>query len=380
MAGRDATMKLLVLGQDNTVIEGYKSLEIHVFEKIAAMGHDVHIITGIPPYFEPNEAIPKRLTFNYLDLNLERTEKEREEFINNSGILNIPFGHPDIIFLTSLSGIKLGLDLKRVLNAPLFVQVLDIPVFRIKLYKNFRENTLDRLRLLHSVDGIIFNSHGCTNLFKEMAPDCLVPTKMIYYGVDTKPKPQLENLSKEYDLVTCHRLVSHKCTELLLFAMSILKKRGYDLNLILIGIGDELRHMIDLAYFLRVKVRFALSVSDADKWELLHKSKLYVSPDLGEYIGCLAPLEAMHCGVPAICSDLEINKERFLGNAIYFAAGDPVACADAIEQEITKPTQIDFAAIKTWIKKERSHESQAVLTLNFIEEVLNAQHHKAKTL
>ena len=61
-------------------------------------------------------------------------------------------------------------------------------------------------------------------------------------------------------------------------------------------------------------------ISDADCVGLLHAAQVFVAPSRGEGFD-LPPLEAMACGLPVVCSDIDVHRELF-GNAAAFFKTD----------------------------------------------------------
>ena len=76
-------------------------------------------------------------------------------------------------------------------------------------------------------------------------------------------------------------------------------------------------------------VRFTGRIHDAECVELLQRAHLFVAPSLGEGFD-FPPLEAMACGVPVICSDIEVHREVLAGSAHFFDPASADALADAL--------------------------------------------------
>ena len=72
-------------------------------------------------------------------------------------------------------------------------------------------------------------------------------------------------------------------------------------------------------------------VTDAQCVELLHAARIFVAPSRGEGFD-LPPLEAMACGVPVVCSDIDVHRELFDGAAAFFATDSAQSLAAALRQ------------------------------------------------
>jgi glycosyltransferase involved in cell wall biosynthesis len=124
----------------------------------------------------------------------------------------------------------------------------------------------------------------------------------------------------------------HKNHARLLGALKILKERGEDLRLVLIGARDKgaeaLARNIEQAG-LADDVVFTGWLPFEDIPPLYCAAEAFVYPTLNEGFG-LPVIEAMACGVPVVCSDIEPLPEVAGDAARFVNASDQAAIADGI--------------------------------------------------
>ena len=90
---------------------------------------------------------------------------------------------------------------------------------------------------------------------------------------------------------------------------------------VIIGAGEEMTTLQEIASVRNLKVDFLGSVSDDDKWSYLKRAKLLVSPSSFEGFG-MPPLEALACGCMVLCSDIPIFREVYGSDVSYFKLHD----------------------------------------------------------
>jgi len=105
------------------------------------------------------------------------------------------------------------------------------------------------------------------------------------------------------------RIVEYKGLGLLLEAMRIVQRES-DLELIVVGEGEDRRRFERLAELLGLNVRFLGRVEEKEKIELIKRARVLVLPSKSrlEAFGIVL-LEAMACGTPVIGSDIAGVRE-----------------------------------------------------------------------
>jgi phosphatidylinositol alpha-1,6-mannosyltransferase len=181
--------------------------------------------------------------------------------------------------------------------------------------KNARNDLAIRGMMLRGADWVAANSHHTKELLEvwRIPPDRV---RVIYPPIsqDTINEsdvlgPRAQNQDK-FTFVTICRLVRGKGTDLVLQALRILDSRGIPYVYLIGGEGPEresLEAMVD-EFGLRSKVRFMGPVVGHEKWSLLRKGDVFVTPSRvdptipwQEGFG-IAFVEAAAFGLPAVAS------------------------------------------------------------------------------
>ncbi|MDB5038719.1 MAG: glycosyltransferase family 1 protein [Bacteriovoracaceae bacterium] len=127
----------------------------------------------------------------------------------------------------------------------------------------------------------------------------------------------------------------------LLEAYSILKSRGSESNLCIVGApGDatnEIQNKID-DLNIRASVYLFSEVSAEDLAALFQLCELFVFPSVYEGFG-IPLLEAMFYQKPFVLSDIQVFREITKNGAIYFDPYDPVSIADKMELVLSSSEQ-----------------------------------------
>jgi glycosyltransferase involved in cell wall biosynthesis len=192
-----------------------------------------------------------------------------------------------------------------------------------------------------------------SHLAYEIQPTYGVKKENIYVTLNTVDTNELfeikeilmkENISINYNkIIHVGRLVKWKRVDLLLKAVSIVKRQFPDIQLIVIGDGPELNNLKELAS--------KLGINDSVSFE----GAIYDYMTLGKYflssaiyvlagMGGLSINEAMAFGKPVICSVCD-GTEKFLvrnmKNGLFFKEGDSFDLAEKILFLLNNPKLID---------------------------------------
>jgi glycosyltransferase involved in cell wall biosynthesis len=168
------------------------------------------------------------------------------------------------------------------------------------------------------------------------------PVSVVYNGINSFRRPKKEisrysqadryKLPREFLLSVGH-LESRKNYCQLVKAVALLKDRGVDIPLVIIGQdsgeGDALRRHIDMLD-LSDRVTILSGVSDDDLLDFYEAAILFVFPSVYEGFG-VPILEAMAAGTPMVLSDLKVFRELSHGKPRFFCPYDLEDMADAIE-------------------------------------------------
>ncbi len=162
----------------------------------------------------------------------------------------------------------------------------------------------------------------------------------IHCGV---PKERYQNVRKctgdrGRTLLTIGRLVPRKGQDVLMRATAVLRSRGLEVRLVIVGDGPCMASLASLARSLGIdgQVEFRGTVwPDTQVWE---EADVFVFPSIIEPQGIVV-LEAFACGVPVVASDTGgipemIEQER---SGLLVPPNDPAALASAIERVLLEP-------------------------------------------
>jgi len=134
----------------------------------------------------------------------------------------------------------------------------------------------------------------------------------------------------------------------LLKAVEILRKEGFDLELVIVGRRFKEYEKVDkkiLSYGSWVKIFY--DVSDEELVKFYNACELYVQPSLNEGFG-LPVVEAMRCGCCCVLSDIPIFREITDNKAVYF---NPYDVNDIVEKiKILKNFDIKSKLIKEFLE------------------------------
>jgi glycosyltransferase involved in cell wall biosynthesis len=126
-----------------------------------------------------------------------------------------------------------------------------------------------------------------------------IPDYIIPFGID---EIELDETSiKDYDVVAVGSLVNVKRYQLLMEAVSIIKKKRAEFKAIIIGDGPEKKGLMQKAgqFGLGNSVFFAGSLPRSEVLDMMSRCKVFVHTSAFEGVGFVY-LEAMLCGLPIV--------------------------------------------------------------------------------
>ena len=176
--------------------------------------------------------------------------------------------------------------------------------------------------LAHSADLVFCVSRTTADLFNEIYGEIPGMVVTAPHGVDSavfrqRPTPQPNALGRPYVLYVGSRS-RYKNFGVLLEALSMIRKGGHDLGLVLAG-GGMLRttERRSIARVLSSREFLHCFPSDLQLASLYNGAAAFCFPSLQEGFG-LPILEAMACGCPAVISDIPVFHEVGGDAAEYF--------------------------------------------------------------
>ena len=172
----------------------------------------------------------------------------------------------------------------------------------------------------------------------KMVPSIANKSRYIYNGIPPDyfllHKEPAESIHNNRYILTIANLWGYKGIDILLMAMRTVYDNGHDIDLIIVGDGDNKKQLITLSRALRIenKVIFKGSINNTGiKKELLRNCEFFVLPSRLEPFG-IVNLEAMAAGKAIVCTRSgglpEIVKDGI--NGILVEPFDDKALAESI--------------------------------------------------
>jgi colanic acid/amylovoran biosynthesis glycosyltransferase len=166
--------------------------------------------------------------------------------------------------------------------------------------------------------------------------------KIVRCGIDPKHFSYREPSNKIHKLVYVGRLSAEKGVPILFDSLQLLKSKGYEFELSLLGDGDARQELEGSAkeYGISQHIKFFGFVDQKTIANTLQSSDIFVLPSFAEGIP-VALMEAMAMGVPVIATYVggitELVIDRVTGQMVY--PSDTVGLTNAIAYYIDNPDE-----------------------------------------
>ena len=198
---------------------------------------------------------------------------------------------------------------------------------------------------------LIPNSQLSANQMRNWIPEAVI-SRPVYPGVEIEEFDHSKNQEKDIDIIFIGRL--HKLKNV----NDLLEACLPEYNCVIIGTGEELPTLKNIAETKGLRVNFLGSVTDRVKWDCLRRSKLMVHPSSFEGFG-MPPLEALASGCKVICSDIPILHEIYGKEVTYFELHNIKDLQDKISKALSTPNnkKSELPALYTWSNSANTIES-----------------------
>jgi glycosyltransferase involved in cell wall biosynthesis len=159
--------------------------------------------------------------------------------------------------------------------------------------------------------------------------------RVIPVGVDTA-KFQPSTTEGNY-ILWLGRFVPEKGVEYLVEAVSLLLKRGFPVDVLLVGSGPLRNSLQQLAKAkCSTRIKFAESIPSDHVPNLIRRCMIFVLPSIREGFPRTL-VEAMACGKPIVAADTPTLREALSGCGVLVEPRDSKSLADAIMRLISEP-------------------------------------------
>jgi phosphatidyl-myo-inositol dimannoside synthase len=243
----------------------------------------------------------------------------------------------DLIFAwSSVPAGFVSLILKLFFNKKLIVRISgpDIPGFEKRYEKLYRIIKPIIKLIWKKSDSLIVKCRQEYEMVKKINPHLRI--SIIYNGVDTKKfTPKKNEHIDKFRLICSARLIKRKGQNLIIEAISMLKKEKIIVYADFVGDGDEIYKFQSLANELKVteQIRFCGYVSREEIVKYYHKADVFVLPSFNEGMSN-SLLEAMACGLPVVVTDVGGSEELVENkkNGYLVSTGNSIELANAIKE------------------------------------------------
>ena len=219
-----------------------------------------------------------------------------------------------------------------------------------------RNRTAQFVRIAADADAIIVTSKAVANditTYLGVPTDRILSIPYTPYALPWWFDIEPEKVQHEYDidgpyLLICNHFWKHKDHATALYAFASLRNRFAGLDLQLVLTGDPIDHR-DPGHYARLSglatklgidkyAHFLGLIPKRDQLALLRGCAVLLQPTLFEGgPGGGSVYEAIGLGVPAVVSDIPVNREINQGNVRFFHAGDPADLAEKTAQVLMNP-------------------------------------------
>lgn len=213
----------------------------------------------------------------------------------------------DIIYCASVT----QLDRAYALNSgkPIVCYTWDLPTnYRswCKTEEDYWANSWRDGDIVHKLDMLYHCDHviSASNATKTVLDMYGIKSDVLYHFYDHEALDRVEVKEKKNRIIQISRYALNKRFDLTLEMWSKIQDKYPDWELMFVGFGDA-GHLKDHGL---ERVTILEDVPESKRIELMKESTILVSPSLNEGLG-LSPLEAKHCGLMTICSDIPTTEE-----------------------------------------------------------------------
>lgn len=204
---------------------------------------------------------------------------------------------------------------------------------------------------------------GCESTRQALLQHSVRRVTVVPYGTDTVPVKELEPkpLAQPLRLIAVSRLAPNKRVGHAIEATRILRQRGVDARLTVVGSGDEEQRLRQQASELNTHVTFTGQVSEDQKNSLLRQAHILIHTSLREGWG-LNVLEANAMGTPGVVYPVPglVDSTLHDQTGLVTAAETPVSVADTLQRLLQFPDDYQRLRVNARDRAATFHWSQVL--------------------
>jgi len=291
-------MNILIFG-NGTLFVGDQ--EKKICSSIAELGHKVYLVShGNVSKFETSYE-----------------EKNNFEILNipnyNHKLLNIDHSSIDFVLGIDQSVAPFVAEYKRIYSKPSYCIFLDLPLHvidgtdAVNYNFNYAQRFYYWINCALELDNIIFINQYVANKFEEIYKR---KPLVINFAV-TEDFGDIQEEKSDY-ISSCGSLVPYKGMSLLIDA---LRRLPYSWKHI--TASDVVQFKKHVEIILKDRVEILHKLGDREKMIVMSCSKIFVYPQISEWMGGLVPIEAMSVHTPVVCFDYPIFRELYEDSVLY---------------------------------------------------------------
>jgi glycosyltransferase involved in cell wall biosynthesis len=278
----------------------------------------------------------------------------------------------DIVFGSHTPVSPIAQALANMYKIPYGIMILDIPT---DLMRNERWRMMQWefwFPILKTANTIIFNTHVARDEYEKYTHQYFPDDFVIPYGTNfpEKHRKSGKDIKGDYVISVC-RLTKLKNCSLIPKALSHLSSiKKY------VAIGrdcGELKEIKELCDKHVIEFEHYSEISEDKKYELIRDSAMMIYPQSTEYIGGLAPFEAMWVNKPVLVPNLKVLRELYSNFPIYFDNNDELDLAESISFIYALRESIKYKLVHNadmYAESVASYDKMAKDMLKIMEKVL----------
>jgi glycosyltransferase involved in cell wall biosynthesis len=331
----DKTMKILIINDYTEKIGGCETYLYNIKNELEKKGHEIIFIGG-----KNNLSLTKRYVMSFYNFEFKKKvakliKNESPDIIYARSIVdNIS---PSFLIATSKNNVPV------VVNHARYEQFLSVKINLInpKTYIRWLRRQFHLYLMKNYIDIHIAQSF----FMKKILQNYFCESKIVHINHplfwDQTSKPKKLNINEEIKILYAGRLVEDKGLNYLLDSARILKNKGYNFNINLVGKGDYKQTLLNLVqrYKLEKMVTFTDRVEQNDLINIYKESHIFINPATYNETFGLTIVESLSQGTPVITTKGGAQEEHIQDgyNGFLVEKHNSQMIADKIEYLVNNP-------------------------------------------